>query len=76
MRIERSLLLNVRAVAYAQVANHGTFAFTLCSGACIQSSASYRDTILNVLQLVPLSRRHERDHLLRSGRKQPSDTAV
>jgi two-component system LytT family response regulator len=74
MRIERSLLLNVRAVAYAQVANHGTFAFTLCSGACIQSSASYRDTILNVLPLVPLSRRHERGHLLR--RKQPSDSAL
>jgi two-component system, LytTR family, response regulator len=60
IRIERSLLLNVRAVAYAQVANHGTFAFTLSSGACIQSSTSYRDTILNVLPLVPLSRRKER----------------
>jgi two-component system LytT family response regulator len=60
MRIERSLLLNVRAVAYAQVANHGTFAFTLSSGACIQSSTSYRDAILNVLPLAPLSRRKER----------------
>ena len=60
LRIERSLLLNVRAVAYAQVANHGTFAFTLSSGACIQSSASYRDAILNVIPLVPLSRRKER----------------
>lgn len=76
MRIERSLLLNVRAVAYAQVANHGTFAFTLSSGACIQSSASYRDTILNVLPLVPLSRRNERNHVTRSARKQSSDAAV
>lgn len=61
MRIERSLLLNVRAVAYAQVASHGTFAFTLFSGACIQSSTSYREAILDVLPLVPLSRRKERD---------------
>ena len=63
MRIERSLLLNVRAVAYAQVANHGTFAFTLRSGACIQSSTSYRDAILDVIPLVPLSRRKERSSL-------------
>jgi two-component system LytT family response regulator len=69
MRIERSLLLNVRAVAYAQVANHGTFAFTLSSGACIQSSTSYRDAILNVLPLVPLSRRKERSHLTASATK-------
>lgn len=67
LRIERSLLLNVRAVAYAQVANHGTFAFTLSSGACIQSSTSYRDAILNVIPLVPLSRRKERSNLARSG---------
>jgi two-component system LytT family response regulator len=60
MRIERSLLLNVRAVAYAEAANHGTFAFTLASGACIQSSTSYREAILNVLPLAPLSRRKER----------------
>jgi two-component system, LytTR family, response regulator len=69
MRIERSLLLNVRAVAYAQVANHGTFAFTLASGACIQSSSTYRDVILNVLPLVPLSRRKERGNLTRSAGK-------
>jgi two-component system, LytTR family, response regulator len=60
MRIERSLLLNVRAIAYAQAANHGTFVFTLSSWACIQSSASYRDAILDVIPLVPLSRRKER----------------
>jgi hypothetical protein len=66
MRIERSLLLNVRAIAYAEVADHGTFAFTLSSGACIQSSTSYRDAILNVIPLVPLSRRKERSSLSRS----------
>jgi len=69
MRIERSLLLNVRAVVYAQVANHGTFAFTLSSGACIQSSTSYRDAILDVLPLVPLSRRKERSHLTVSAKE-------
>ena len=67
VRIERSLLLNVRAIAYAQVANHGTFAFTLSSGACIQSSTSYRDAILDVLPLVPLSRRKERNSLAGAG---------
>jgi two-component system LytT family response regulator len=69
MRIERSLLLNVRAVAYAQIASHGTFAFTLSSGACIQSSTSYRDAILDVIPLAPLSRRKERSGLKRSGER-------
>jgi len=69
VRIERSLLLNVRAIVYAEVANHGTFAFTLSSGACIQSSTSYRDAILGVLPLVPLSRRKERSSLKRSGER-------
>lgn len=75
MRIERSVLLNVRAVVYAQMAGHGTFAFTLSSGACLQSSASYRDTILGVLPLVSPSRRSERHRPTRSGLKQPSDVA-
>jgi two-component system LytT family response regulator len=65
MRIERSLLLNVRSVAYAQAADHGTFVFTLSSGACFQSSTSYREAILDVLPLVPLSRRKERSSSLR-----------
>lgn len=63
IRIERSLMLNVRAIVYAQVAGHGTFAFTLSSGACVQSSTSYRDCILTVLPLAPLSRRNERSSL-------------
>ena len=75
MRIERSLLLNVRAVAYAQVASHGSFAFTLSSGACVQSSSSYRDTILSVLPLMPLSRRNERNNLPRCGKKRSGDAA-
>jgi DNA-binding LytR/AlgR family response regulator len=69
VRIERSVLLNVRAVAYAQVAGHGCFAFTLSSGACVQSSSSYREAILGVLPLEPVSRRNERSKLPRRGKK-------
>jgi two-component system LytT family response regulator len=57
VRIERSLLLNTRAVLYAETAGHGAFAFTLTSGACLHSSATYRDVILRVLPLAPMSRR-------------------
>ncbi|HTT03189.1 MAG TPA: LytTR family DNA-binding domain-containing protein [Steroidobacteraceae bacterium] len=52
IRIERSLLLNVRAVAYAEPLGRGAFAFTLSSGSCIRSSATYRDAILQVLPLA------------------------
>ena len=57
VRIERSLLLNTRAVLYAETAGHGAFAFTLTTGACLHSSATYRDVILRVLPLAPASRR-------------------
>jgi two-component system, LytTR family, response regulator len=54
VRIERSLLLNVRAIAYAQPVGRGSFAFTLVSGARLHSGHAYRDTILAAL---PLRRR-------------------
>ncbi|HYB65139.1 MAG TPA: LytTR family DNA-binding domain-containing protein [Steroidobacteraceae bacterium] len=54
VRIERSLLLNVRAVAYAQPLGHGSFVFTLSTGARLHSGPAYRDTILAAL---PLRRR-------------------
>lgn len=54
VRIQRSLLLNVRAIAYAQPIGHGSFAFTLASGTCLHSGDAYRDTILAAL---PLRRR-------------------
>jgi two-component system LytT family response regulator len=54
IRIERSLLLNVRAIAYAQTIGHGTYAFTLASGERLLSSYSCRDAILSAL---PLRRR-------------------
>jgi LytTr DNA-binding domain-containing protein len=54
VRIERSLLLNVRAIAYAQPLGHGSFVFTLTNGARLHSGHAYRDTILAAL---PLRRR-------------------
>ncbi len=51
LRIERSLLVNVRAVVYVEPVGRGTFAFTLSSGACLHSSASYRDAILRILPM-------------------------
>lgn len=54
VRIERSLLLNVRAIAYAQPLGHGSFVFTLTTGARLQSGHAYRETILAAL---PLRRR-------------------
>jgi DNA-binding LytR/AlgR family response regulator len=51
VRIDRSLLVNIRAIAYAEALGHATFAFTLTSGVCLRSSATYRGTILEVLPL-------------------------
>jgi two-component system, LytTR family, response regulator len=51
IRIERSLLLNIRAIAYVQPIGHGTFAFTLTSGARLHSGYGYRDIILSALPL-------------------------
>jgi DNA-binding LytR/AlgR family response regulator len=58
IRIERSLLVNAAAVSYAEVAGHGTFALTLNSGVCLHSSAAYRDSILRIIPLPPLSKRY------------------
>jgi two-component system LytT family response regulator len=54
VRIERSLLVNVAAVSYVELAGHGAYAFTLACGACLHSSVTYREGILRVL---PLSQR-------------------
>jgi DNA-binding LytR/AlgR family response regulator len=58
IRIERSQLVNATAVAYAEVARHGTFALTLSSGVCLHSSATYRDSILRTIPLAVLSKRY------------------
>ena len=52
VRIARSLLLNVRAIIYAERAGHGMFAFTLKSGSCLRSGATYREDILRVIPLA------------------------
>jgi two-component system LytT family response regulator len=57
VRIARSLLVNVASVSYAERAGHGIFALTLISGACLHSSAAYRDSILRIIPLPPLSKR-------------------
>lgn len=49
VRIDRSILLNIRAVEFAEPVGHGTLAFTLSSGTCLHSSKTYRDAILSIL---------------------------
>jgi DNA-binding LytR/AlgR family response regulator len=57
IRIERSLLVNIRAVAYVETVGRGMFAFTLSSGCVLHSSSSYRDAILRMLPMRRLSMR-------------------
>jgi len=57
VRITRSLLVNAAAVLYAERAGHGIFALTLTSGACLHSSAAYRDSLLRAIPLPVLSNR-------------------
>ena len=52
LRIERSLIVNVRAITYAQRAGQGTYIFTLHSGDSLRSGARYRRGILRVIPLT------------------------
>jgi len=52
LRIERSLLVNIRAIVYGQRAGRGTFLFSLRSGASVRSGARFRHGILRVIPLV------------------------
>lgn len=54
VRIERTLLLNILAIAFVETVGHGAFAFTLNNGLCLHSGPAYRETILRAL---PLRRR-------------------
>jgi two-component system LytT family response regulator len=56
LRIERSLIVNVRAIAYAQRAGQGTYIFTLHSGTSLRSGARYRGAILQVIPLLQPTR--------------------
>jgi two-component system, LytTR family, response regulator len=57
IRIERSLLVNIRAVAYVEAIGRGMFAFTMSSGCVLNSGSSYRDSILHKLPMRRLSMR-------------------
>lgn len=57
LRIERSLIVNVRAIAYAQRAGQGTYLFILRSGASLRSGKRYRAEILRVIPLAQPTRR-------------------
>ena len=50
VRIERSLLLNLRRVAFAERLERGSFAFILRSGHRLVSSITYRKGILNEMR--------------------------
>lgn len=52
IRIRRTLLLNIQSILYAQRVGHGTYAFTLSTGACLRSGAKYREEILRFLPLT------------------------
>jgi two-component system LytT family response regulator len=58
IRIERSLLVNIRAIAYVEAIGRGMFAFTLSSGCVLHSGSSYRDSILSRLPMrrLPMHR--------------------
>ena len=58
MRIERSLLVNIRAIVHLEAVGRGSFAFTLSSGSSLHSSPAYRDAILRVLPMrrLPMQR--------------------
>lgn len=50
LRIEKSLLINVRRIAYAERIGQGEFAFTLRSGQRLVSSRSYRRAIIEEIR--------------------------
>jgi two-component system LytT family response regulator len=52
LRIENSLLLNVRAIDYVVPFARGRFVFTLRSGMTLRSSLTYRAAILERLPLI------------------------
>jgi DNA-binding LytR/AlgR family response regulator len=52
IRIQRTLLLNIRCIRYAQPAGRGRYAFTLSSGVRLSSGARYREEILRMLPLT------------------------
>lgn len=66
LRIERSILVNLSAVAYIQPVGRGAFVFELTSGQRLRSSGGYSERILETL---PLRRR---ESIRGGGRRHPS----
>ena len=61
VRIERSLLLNLQCVAYIERLSHGMFAFTLHSGARLESTPTFRADILRAVHRPVSSKRGSTD---------------
>ena len=66
LRIERSILVNLSAIAYIQPVGRGAFVFELTSGQRLRSSGGYSERILDTL---PLRRR---ESIRGGGRRHPS----
>jgi two-component system LytT family response regulator len=62
VRIERSILLNLRCVAYIERMGHGMFAFTLNSGTRLESTPTFRSEILRVVHAAAWPKRHGTDN--------------
>jgi DNA-binding LytR/AlgR family response regulator len=56
VRIQRTVLLNLRSIEYAELAGRGRYAFTLSSGERVSSGTRYRDEILRTLPLTRAQR--------------------
>jgi two-component system LytT family response regulator len=57
VRVQRSKLVNLHAVAYIERPGHGVFLFTLTSGTRLESTSTYRADILRALYPSDLSKR-------------------
>jgi two-component system LytT family response regulator len=62
VRIERSLLINLRKVAFAERLDRGAFAFTLRTGRRLVSSGTYRQGILDEIRRGQLAARRGATH--------------
>jgi two-component system LytT family response regulator len=57
VRVQRSKLVNLRAVAYIERPGHGVFMFTLANGIRLESTPTYRADILRAVYPADFSRR-------------------
>jgi two-component system LytT family response regulator len=57
VRVQRSKLVNLRAVSYIERPGHGVFVFTLSCGARLESTPTYRAEILRAVYSTDISKR-------------------